>query len=245
MMAKHKKLFVQLAVNNFSEEDPNQLGKVFILRVENRINFSFGSQLADNAEKKTRNFFSITHLFPSLQIGPAAEWYADTVDDSASWAQIRTAFDVNFSNDPERKRQRITTENCVRRKEQLIKKFIIVSKAPLTREGHDNLLEPKSRQIISRSEELRNTLNIQNLRTHTQRIGEKGSGILDRATERNMGGIPNSSHFQSCHTRSQFKNSTQGYYRSKYQPPLSETTDRRTHHNIRGTASKSTQSVYL
>ena len=62
-------------------------------------------------------------LFSSLLRGPAAEWYADSINDAATWDQIRTAFIDRFSDDRDKYRHKITAENCVRGNEELIKNF--------------------------------------------------------------------------------------------------------------------------
>ena len=62
-------------------------------------------------------------LFSSLLREPAAEWYADSKNDAATWDQIKTAFIDRFSVDQDKYRHRITAEECVRGNEELIKNF--------------------------------------------------------------------------------------------------------------------------
>ena len=57
----------------------------------------------------------------SLLQGPSAEWYADSINDAATWDQIRTAFIDRFSDDGDKHRHRIKAENCGRGNEELIK----------------------------------------------------------------------------------------------------------------------------
>ena len=65
-----------LALDKFLGNDPDQDAKSFLLTVENKINFSLGSQQTDIAER-TSYLFRKKALFSSLFRGPAAEWYAD------------------------------------------------------------------------------------------------------------------------------------------------------------------------
>ena len=121
-MAENTVSFPDLALDKFSGNDPDQDAKSFLLTVENKINFSLGSRPADNAER-ARYLFRKKALFSSLLRGPAAEWYADSITDAATWDQIRTAFIDRFSDDRDKYRHRITAENCVRGNEELIKNF--------------------------------------------------------------------------------------------------------------------------
>ena len=121
-MAENTVSFPDLALDKFSGNDPDQDAKSFLPTVENKINFSLGSRPADNAER-ARYLFRKKALFSSLLRGPAAEWYADSITDAATWDQIRTAFIDRFSDDRDKYRHRITAENCVRGNEELIKNF--------------------------------------------------------------------------------------------------------------------------
>ena len=121
-MAENTVSFPDLALDKFSGNDPDQDAKSFLLTVENKINFSLGSRPADNAER-ARYLFRKKALFSSLLRGPAAEWYADSINNAATWDQIRTAFIDRFSDDRDKYRHRITAENCVRGNEELIKNF--------------------------------------------------------------------------------------------------------------------------
>ena len=122
MMAENRVSFPDLALDNFSGNDPDQDAKSFLLTVENKINFSLGSRPTDNAER-ARYLFRKKALFSSLLRGPAAEWYAESTNDAATWDQIRTAFIDRFSDDRDKYRHRITAEICVRGNEEIIKNF--------------------------------------------------------------------------------------------------------------------------
>ena len=98
MMAENTVSFPDLALEKISGNDLDQDAKSFLLTVENKINFSLGSRPTDNAEK-TRYLFRKKALFPALLRGPAAEWYADSINDAATWDQIRTTFIDRFSDD--------------------------------------------------------------------------------------------------------------------------------------------------
>ena len=81
-----------------------------------------GSRPTDIAERE-RYLFRKNALFSSLLRGPAADWYADSINDAATWDQIRTAFIDRFSDDRDKYRHRITAEKCVRGNEDLVKNF--------------------------------------------------------------------------------------------------------------------------
>ena len=121
-MAENAVSFPDLALDKFSGNDPDQDAKSFLLTVENKINFSLGSRPNDMAER-ARYLSRKKALFSSLLRGLAAEWYADSINDAATWDQIRTAFTDSFSDDRDEYRHRITAENWVRGNEELIKNF--------------------------------------------------------------------------------------------------------------------------
>ena len=72
-----------LAVDKISCIDPDQHAKSFLLTVENKINFSLESRPTDMAER-ARYFFRKEALLSSFLRGPAAEWYADSINDAAT-----------------------------------------------------------------------------------------------------------------------------------------------------------------
>ena len=121
-MAENTVSLPDLALDKFSGNDPKQDAKSFLLTVENKINFSLGSRPTEIAER-ARYLLRKKALFSSLLQGPAAEWYADSINDAATWHQIRTAFIDRFSDDRDKYRHRITAENCVRGNEEIIKNF--------------------------------------------------------------------------------------------------------------------------
>ena len=91
--------------------------------MENKIKFSPGSRPTDNVER-ARCFSRKKALISSYIRGPAAEWYADSLDDALTWDQIRTAFIDRFSDDRDKHRHEITADNCVRGKEQIFNKLL-------------------------------------------------------------------------------------------------------------------------
>ena len=121
-MAENTVSFPDLALDQLSGNDPDQDAKSFLHTIQNKINFSFGSRPTDFAER-TRYLFRKKALFSSLLRVPAAEWYADSINDAATWDQNRTAFMDRFSDDRDKHRHRITTENCVRGTEEMIENF--------------------------------------------------------------------------------------------------------------------------
>ena len=121
-MAENTVSFPDLALDKFSGNEPDQDAKSFLLTVENEINFSLGSRPTDITER-ARYLFRKKALFSSLLRGPAAEWYADSINDAATCDQIRTAFIERFSDGRDKYRHRITAENYVRGNEELIKNF--------------------------------------------------------------------------------------------------------------------------
>ena len=85
---------------------------------------SLGSPPLDAGEA-ARYLFRKKALFSSLLRGPAAEWYEgfNVGNPLPTWIQVRTAFITRFSDDRDKYRHRITAENCVRGKEELVKNF--------------------------------------------------------------------------------------------------------------------------
>ena len=121
-MVENTVSFLDLALDKFLGNDPDQDAKSFLLTVENKINFSIGSRPTDMVER-ARYLFRKKALFSSHLQGPAAECYADSIGHAATWDQIRTAFIDRFSDDQDKDRHRITAENCVRGNEKLLKNF--------------------------------------------------------------------------------------------------------------------------
>ena len=123
-MAQNAVSFPDLALDKFSGNDPDQDVKSFLLTVENKIDFSLGSPPNDAGEA-ARYLFRKKALFSSLLRGPAAEWYEgfNVGNPLPTWIQVRTAFITRFSDDRDKYRHRITAENCVRGKEELVKNF--------------------------------------------------------------------------------------------------------------------------
>ena len=121
-MAENTVSFPDLALDKFPGNNPDQDAKSFLLTVENKINFSLGSRPTKIAET-ARYLFRKKPLLSSLLRGPVAEWYADSINDAATWDQIRAAFIDRFSDDRDKHRHKITAENCVRGNEELIKNF--------------------------------------------------------------------------------------------------------------------------
>ena len=123
-MAQNAVSFPDLALDKFSGNDPDQDVKSFLLTVEYKIDFSLGSPPNDAGEA-ARYLFRKNALFSSLLRGPAAEWYEgfNVGNPLPTWIQVRTAFITRFSDDRDKYRHRITAENCVRGKEELIKNF--------------------------------------------------------------------------------------------------------------------------
>ena len=123
-MAQNAVSFPDLALDKFSGNDPDQDVKSFLLTVENKIDFSLGSP-PNAADDAARYLFRKKALFSSLLRGPAAEWYEgfNVGNPLPTWIQVRTAFITRFSDDRDKYRHRITAENCVRGKEELVKNF--------------------------------------------------------------------------------------------------------------------------
>ena len=92
-MAENTVSFPDLASDKFSGNDPDQDAKSFLLTVEN-INFSLGTRPTG---KKERDIYSEKKaLLSSLLRGPAAEWYADSINDAATWDQIEPLSSIDF-----------------------------------------------------------------------------------------------------------------------------------------------------
>ena len=112
-MAENTVSFPDLALDKFSGNDPDQDAKSFLLTVENKINFSLGSRPTDAAER-AQYLLRKKALFSSLLRGPAAEWYADSINDATTWHQIRTAFVDRFSDDRDKQTQNHSRKLCTR-----------------------------------------------------------------------------------------------------------------------------------
>ena len=123
-MAQNAVSFPDLALDKFSGNDPDQDVKSFLLTVENKIDFSLGSPPNDAGEA-ARYLFRKKALFSSLLRGAAAEWYEgfNVGNPLPTWIQVKTAFITRFSDDRDKYSHRITAENCVRGKEELVKNF--------------------------------------------------------------------------------------------------------------------------
>ena len=134
-MVQNAVSFPDLALDKFFGNDPDQDVKSFLLTVENKIDFSLGSQPNDAGEA-ARYLFRKKALFSSLLRGPAAEWYEgfNVGNPLPTWIQVRTALITRFSDDRDKYRHRITPENCVRGKEELIKNFYHRVKQAVDRE---------------------------------------------------------------------------------------------------------------
>ena len=79
-MANNTVSFPDLALDKFSGNDPEQDSRSLLTTVENKINFSMGHE-PDNDDERARYLFRKKALFSSLLRGPAAEWYADNIED--------------------------------------------------------------------------------------------------------------------------------------------------------------------
>ena len=127
-MAQNAVSFPDLVLDKFSGNDPDQDVKSFFLTVENKKtrkkNISLGSP-PNAADDAARYMFRKNALFSSLLSGTAAEWYEgfNTGNPLPTWIQVRTAFITRFSDNRDKYRHRITAENCVRGKEELVKNF--------------------------------------------------------------------------------------------------------------------------
>ena len=195
---------------------------MFLLTVNNKNNFSLGSQPVDNTEQVCY-LFRKKALFSFRLRGPAAKWYADSTDEAATWVQIRTAFIDSFSDDQDKYKHRITADNCVRGKEKFIKNCYHWVKSAVDKRWP---LDPKGTQAErGNQQKQRNAKHIEITvrRLKNKRTGEKSSRNLDRAPKCNLGCLPGSYHFQRRYLYNQLRISTQGRNRSEHQNPVSRT----------------------
>ena len=148
-----------MALDNFLRNEPYQDAKLFLLTFENKIIFSLGWQPLNTAEQ-VRYLFTKKALFSSVLRGPAADWYADSTDDAATWDQIITAFLDRFWDEGDKYRHRITVENCVRGKEEIFTKFYHKAKSavdkgwPLDPNGIQAKRENQQKQRIAKYTDL-------------------------------------------------------------------------------------------
>ena len=112
-MAENTVSFPDLESDKFLNNKPDQDAKSFLLTVENKINFSFGSRPTDVAER-ARYLFRKKALFFSLFRGPEAEWYADSINTqklgTRSEPLSSTDFRMTETNTDTESQQRIVCE---------------------------------------------------------------------------------------------------------------------------------------
>ena len=117
-MVQNAVSFPDLALDKLSGNDPDRDDKSFLRTVEtfhlDHLQMMLAKQQDISSEK----------LLSSLLRGRAAEWYEgfNTGSSLLPWIQARTALITRFSDDKDKYRHRITTENCVRGK-TIIKNF--------------------------------------------------------------------------------------------------------------------------
>ena len=161
-MAENTVSFPDLALDKFSGNDPDQDSKKLLLTIENKINSSLGSRPTDNA-KRTRYCLLVQKkaLFSSHFRGPAAVRYGESMNDAATWDQIRTAFSDRLPDDRNKYRHRITAENCVRANEELIKNFYHRVKSAVDKGWPLDPIGSRPKEITNKTRQMPNISNLQ------------------------------------------------------------------------------------
>ena len=78
-MADAHLTYPDLALDNISGTDPDQDAEAFIRLIECKINFALGTEPDAADDEHVIYLFTKKALFSSLLRGPAAEWYASTL----------------------------------------------------------------------------------------------------------------------------------------------------------------------
>ena len=104
--------YLDLAIDNFSDTDPDQDAESFIQLIERIINFALGDAPGDAADL-TSCTFRKKALFSTLLRGPAAEWYENNITKATTLENVRTSFITRFSDGQNKSRYRMEVEHCI------------------------------------------------------------------------------------------------------------------------------------
>ena len=113
-MANAHLAYPDLALDKFSGTDPDQDAEAFIRLIEYKINFALRTELDKADAEHVIYLFRKKALFSSLLRGPAAEWYASTIQDAMTWNEVRILILTRFSDARNKFRQRMEVEHCIR-----------------------------------------------------------------------------------------------------------------------------------
>ena len=122
-MAAAHLAYPDLAVDNFSGTDPNQVAESFIQLIGRKINFALGDAPADAGELVNYTFRKKA-VFSSLLRGPAAECYESNITNATTWENVRTNFITRFSDGRNHFRYRMEVEHCIRGDGEEIRNFL-------------------------------------------------------------------------------------------------------------------------
>ena len=115
--------YPNLALEKFTGLDPNENARNFLDIVEKKIAFSLGTRPADAGGDQDAYDNRQRALFGSILRGPAAQWYQGLAA-KLSWNDIRDQFIDRFTDDKNKYRRRIETENIKRQPDEFIKSYI-------------------------------------------------------------------------------------------------------------------------
>ena len=105
--------YPDLAIDKFSDTDPDQDAESFIQLIERKINFAPEDAPADAGELVNYTFRKKA-LFSFLLRGPAAEWYENHITNTTTWENVRTNFITRFSDGRNKFRYRMEVKHCIR-----------------------------------------------------------------------------------------------------------------------------------
>ena len=122
-MANTHLAYPDLAINNFSETDPDQDAESFIQLIEGKINFAHEDAPGDAGELAKYTFMKKA-LSSSLHRKPVAEWYESNITNATTWENVRTNFITRFSDGRNKFRYRMEVERCIRGDGEQIRNFL-------------------------------------------------------------------------------------------------------------------------
>ena len=122
-MANTHLAYPDLAIDNFSGTDPDQVDESFIQLIERKINFAIGDAPADAAELINYTFRKKAPVSFLLR-GPAVEWYESNITNATNGENVRTNFITRFSDGRNNFRYRMEVEHCVRGDGEEIRNFL-------------------------------------------------------------------------------------------------------------------------
>ena len=138
-MANAHLAYPDLELEKFSGTDPDQDAEAFIRLIECKNNFALGTEPDEVDDAHVIYLFRKKALFSSLLKGPAAEWYGITIQDAATWNDVRTLFITRFSDGRNKFRHRMEVEHCKRADGEEIRKLFHGTKKTVDKGWPDDM----------------------------------------------------------------------------------------------------------